>query len=126
MGTSSRSFKDDYKRLWVDLVASGGRSIGSVPRKLGCEIPCCGAGGAAGAWAGAHGGEAAPNRRRRCRRRSMPQIARLQRENGRLGRVAEKTVKHRGAPARLRNCLLLSYEASRLEVQSPLKNVVAG
>ena len=30
-----RSFTDDYKRQAVDLVASSGRSIGSVARELG-------------------------------------------------------------------------------------------
>src|SRR5215471_19865853 len=33
-----RSFTDDYKRQAVDLVASSGRSIGSVAKELG---PCC-------------------------------------------------------------------------------------
>jgi hypothetical protein len=37
-----RSFTDDYKRQAVDLMASSGRSIGSVA--LACAIRCCGAG----------------------------------------------------------------------------------
>jgi hypothetical protein len=66
-----RSFTDDYKRQAVDLVASSGRSIGSVARNLACAIPCCGAG-----WSGVGLGETrrlrrgAPQRRRRCRRRT--------------------------------------------------------
>lgn len=34
-GRQRRSFKDDYKRQAVDLVASSGRSIGSVAKELG-------------------------------------------------------------------------------------------
>jgi transposase len=34
-GRQRRSFTDDYKRQAVDLVASSGRSIGSVARELG-------------------------------------------------------------------------------------------
>ena len=37
-GRQRRSFTDDYKRQAVDLVASSGRSIGSVAKELG---PCC-------------------------------------------------------------------------------------
>jgi transposase-like protein len=50
-----RSFTDDYQRQAVDLVASRGRSIGSVAKNLVCAIPCCG-----GGWgqAGADGGVA--------------------------------------------------------------------
>ena len=32
-GRQRRSFTDDYKRQAVDLVASSGRTIGSMPRK---------------------------------------------------------------------------------------------
>jgi transposase-like protein len=39
-----RSFTDDYKRQAVDLVASSGRSVGSVAKDSGCEIRCCDAG----------------------------------------------------------------------------------
>src|SRR4029077_15736289 len=34
-GSRRRSFTDDYKRQAVDLVASSGRSIGSVAKELG-------------------------------------------------------------------------------------------
>jgi transposase-like protein len=34
-GRQRRSFTDDYKRQAVDLVASSGRSIGSVAKQLG-------------------------------------------------------------------------------------------
>jgi transposase len=34
-GRQRRSFTDDYKRQAVDLVASSGRSIGSVANELG-------------------------------------------------------------------------------------------
>src|SRR5258705_12122663 len=34
-GRRRRSFTDDYKRQAVDLVASSGRSIGSVAKELG-------------------------------------------------------------------------------------------
>jgi transposase len=34
-GRQRRSFTDDYKRRAVDLVASSGRSIGSVAKELG-------------------------------------------------------------------------------------------
>jgi transposase-like protein len=34
-GRQRRSFTDDYKRQAVDLVASSGRSIGSVAKELG-------------------------------------------------------------------------------------------
>ena len=34
-GSRRRSFTDDYKRQAVDLVASSGRSIGSIAKELG-------------------------------------------------------------------------------------------
>ena len=34
-GRQRRSFTDDYKRQAVDLVASSGRSVGSVAKELG-------------------------------------------------------------------------------------------
>lgn len=34
-GCQRRSFTDDYKRQAVDLVASSGRSVGSVAKELG-------------------------------------------------------------------------------------------
>jgi len=43
-GRQRRSFTDDYKRQAVDLVASSGRSIGSVAKELVFAIPCCGGG----------------------------------------------------------------------------------
>lgn len=43
-GRQRRSFTDDYKRQAVDLVASSGRSIGSVARNLAYAIPYCGGG----------------------------------------------------------------------------------
>jgi transposase len=45
-GRQRRSFTDDYKRQAVDLLASSGRSIGSVAKELGLRdsvlqaIPC--------------------------------------------------------------------------------------
>jgi hypothetical protein len=33
-----RSFTDDYKRQAVDLVASSGRSVGSVAKELGLRV----------------------------------------------------------------------------------------
>ena len=38
-GRQRRSFTDDYKRQAVDLVASSGRSIGSVAKELGLRAP---------------------------------------------------------------------------------------
>jgi transposase-like protein len=38
-GRQRRSFTDDYKRQAVDLVASSGRSIGSVAKELGLFKP---------------------------------------------------------------------------------------
>jgi hypothetical protein len=67
-GRQRRSFTDDYKRQAVGLVASSGRSIGSVAN-LACAIRCCGAG-----WNNVGPVESrrrrrdAPRRRRRCRR----------------------------------------------------------
>ncbi|MCK1517539.1 transposase [Bradyrhizobium sp. 190] len=71
-GRQRRSFTDDYKRQAVDLVASSGRSIGSVAKKLGLRDSVCGAG-----WNDVRLGASrrrrrgAPQRRRRCRRRTM-------------------------------------------------------
>ena len=52
-GRQRRSFTDDYKRQAVDLVASSGRSVGSVAR-LGTAAVS----GAAWGRAGADGSEA--------------------------------------------------------------------
>jgi transposase len=61
-GRQRRSFTDDYKRQAVDLVASSGRSIGSVARELGAAGFCIAAlGGATWGWARADGGVAAPH-----------------------------------------------------------------
>src|SRR5712664_3874812 len=56
-----RSFTDDYKRQAVDLVASSGRSIGSVAKELGLRdsvlrrwVEQRGAGGADGGGAAPH------------------------------------------------------------------------
>ena len=43
-GLQRRSFTDDYKRQAVDLVASSGRSVGSVAKKLCLRDWCCGVG----------------------------------------------------------------------------------
>jgi len=37
-GRQRRSFTEDYKRQAVDLVASSGRSIGSVAKELGLDV----------------------------------------------------------------------------------------
>ncbi len=65
-----RSFTDDYKRQAVDLVASSGRSVGSVAKELGLRdsvlrrwVEQRGLGGSRRRRRGA------PQRRRRCRRR---------------------------------------------------------
>ena len=69
-GRQRRSFTDDYKRQAVDLVASSGRSIGSVAKELGLRdsvlrrwVELRGAG------RGRRLRRGAPQRRRRCRRR---------------------------------------------------------
>jgi transposase-like protein len=68
-----RSFTDDYKRQAVDLVASSGRSIGSVAKELGLRDSVL------RRWVEQRGlGESrrrrrgAPQRRRRRRRRTKP------------------------------------------------------
>jgi transposase len=81
-----RSFTEDYKRQAVELVASSGRSIGSVAKELGLRdsilrrwVEKLGVG---------HGPTAAP--RRFTTQAALPsadqaaEIARLQRENERL------------------------------------------
>src|ERR1700748_3713313 len=59
-GRQRRSFTDDYKRQAVDLVASSGRSVGSVAKELGLRDSVL------RRWveqrgAGADGGVAAPH-----------------------------------------------------------------
>jgi transposase len=81
-----RSFTDDYKRQAVDLVASTGRSIGSVARELGLRDTVL------RRWVEQRGAAREPTA---AARRSITQatvasadhaaeIARLQRENERL------------------------------------------
>jgi hypothetical protein len=60
-GRQRRSFTDDYKRQAIDLVASSGRSIGSVARAWSARFGVATVGGAAWSPAGAYGGGAAPN-----------------------------------------------------------------
>ena len=71
-----RSFTDDYKRQAVDLVASSGRSIGSVAKELGLRDSVL------RRWVERKDVElgesrrrrrGAPPRRRRCRRRTTRQ-----------------------------------------------------
>jgi transposase-like protein len=69
-----RSFTDDYKRQAVDLLGSSGRSIGSVAKELGLRdsvlrrwVELRGAGQSRRRRRGV------PQRRRRCRRRTMRQ-----------------------------------------------------
>src|SRR3984957_8157836 len=79
-GRQRRSFTDDYKRQAVDLVASSGRSIGSVAKELGLRDSVLRRwveqrGTRRGATAAARGGGrrqrgGAPRRGRRCRRRT--------------------------------------------------------
>jgi transposase len=88
-----RSFTDDYKRQAVDLMASRGRSIGSVAKELGLRDSVL------RRWAD-HAAE----------------IARLQRENERL-RMERDILKNcpaPGAPVRGRNSLVLSSAAGRV------------
>ena len=59
-GRQRRSFTDDYKRQAVDLVASSGRSIGSVAKELGLRDSVLQRWTSWG-WAGADGGVAAPH-----------------------------------------------------------------
>ena len=70
-GRQRRSFTDDYKRQAVDLVASSGRSVGSVAKELGLRDS------ALRRWSSNVGPgwsrrrrRGAPQRRRRCRRRT--------------------------------------------------------
>jgi transposase-like protein len=70
-GRQRRSFTDDYKRQAVDLVASSGRSIGSVAKELGLRDSVL------RRWVEQRGTgleptarRGAPQRRRRCRRRT--------------------------------------------------------
>src|SRR6476660_6402944 len=60
-GRQRRSFTDDYKWQAVDLVASSGRSIGSVAKELGLRDSVLRVGRAARGRAGADGCDAAPH-----------------------------------------------------------------
>ena len=82
-GRQRRSFTDDYKRQAVDLVASSGRSIGSVAKELGLRDSVL------RRWVEA-GREPTAAARRPTTQAPLPsadhaaEIARLQRENERL------------------------------------------
>ncbi|WP_414645723.1 MULTISPECIES: IS3 family transposase [Bradyrhizobium] len=85
-GRQRRSFTDDYKRQAVDLVASSGRSIGSVAKELGLRDSVL------RRWVELRGTGREPTAaaRRPTTQATLPsadhaaEIARLQRENGRL------------------------------------------
>jgi transposase len=78
-----RSFTDDYKRQAVDLVASSGRSIGSVAKELGLRDSVL------RRWVELRGREPTAASRRPTTQATLPstdhaaEIARLQRENER-------------------------------------------
>jgi transposase len=132
-----RSFTDDYKRQAVDLVASSGRSIGSVAKELGLRDSVL------RRWVELRGAarlEPTAAARRPTTQATLPsadhaaEIARLQRDNERL-RMERDILKNcpaPGAPVRGRNSLVLSSAAGRvaavrlLEAKSPLKNMVHG
>jgi transposase len=85
-GRQRRSFTDDYKRQAVDLVASSGRSIGSVAKELGLRDSVL------RRWVEQRGARREPMAasRRPTTQATLPsadhaaEIARLQRENERL------------------------------------------
>src|ERR1700739_2591325 len=85
-GRQRRAFTDDYKRQAVDLVASSGRSIGSVAKELGLRDSVL------RRWVGQRGARREPTAgaRRPTTAATPPaadhaaEIARLQRENERL------------------------------------------
>ena len=84
-GRQRRSFTDDYKRQAVDLVASSGRSIGSVAKELGLRDSVL------RRWVEQRGARREPAASRRpTTQATLPsadhaaEIARLQRENERL------------------------------------------
>jgi transposase len=81
-GRERRSFTDDYKRQAVDLVASSGRSIGSVAKELGLRDSVL------RRWVELRGAGREPTAaaRRPTTQATLPsaEIARLQRENERL------------------------------------------
>jgi len=85
-GRRRRSFTDDYKRQAVDLVASSGRSIGSVAKELGLRDSVL------RRWVEQRGARREPTAasRRPTTQAMLPsadqaaEITRLQRENERL------------------------------------------
>ena len=85
-GRQRRSFTGDYKRQAVDLVASSGRSIGSVAKELGLRDSVL------RRWVEQRGARREPTAasRRPTTQATLPaadhaaEIARLQRENERL------------------------------------------
>ena len=81
-GRQRRSFTDDYKRQAVDLVASSGRSVGSVAKELGLRDSVL------RRWVEQIGARREPTAaaRRPTTQATLPsaEIARLQRENERL------------------------------------------
>ena len=84
-GRQRRSFTDDYKRQAVDLVASSGRSIGSVAKELGLRDSVL------RRWVEHRGARREPTAAARpTTQATLPsadhaaEIARLQRENERL------------------------------------------
>ena len=135
-GRQRRSFTDDYKRQAVDLVASSGRSIGSVAKELGLRDSVL------RRWVVQRGARREPTAasRRPTTQATLPsadhaaEIARLQRENERL-RMERDILKNRPAPWRACagvETALCYAPAGRvaavglLEAQSPLKNMVHG
>jgi len=94
-----RSFTDDYKRQAVDLVASSGRSIGSVAEELGLRDSVL------RRWVELRGREPTAAPRRPTTQATLPsadhaaEIARLQRENERL-RMERDILKNCPAPWR--------------------------
>ncbi len=102
-GRRRRSFTDDYKRQAVDLVASSGRSIGSVAKELGLRDSVL------RRWVEQRGARREPTAaaRRPTTQATLPsadhaaEIARLQRENERL-RMERDILKN--CPGPLRAC----------------------
>ena len=91
-----RAFTDDYKRQAVDLVASSGRSVGSVAKELGtAQLGAAALGGTTRGWARADGGAAAPHHASGAAvGGSAAEVARLQREFGTAAQV--RAGLHRG------------------------------
>jgi hypothetical protein len=129
-GRQPRSFTDDYKRQAVDLVASSGRSIGSVAKELGLRDSVS-VGGAAWGQAGADGSGAAPHNAGDAavggpRDGDYPSAA-GERAAAHGARYFKKLFSAVARLCGLRNSLVLSSAAGRvaavrlLEAQSPLK-----